>query len=75
MPIALILTWVIWLVLAIIYIILKRGDWYLWLFPPLAITIVGVLLWFFSEVLGIIFVAVVHIYIVSSAILRYFKKQ
>lgn len=74
MFIALFLMWFLWLALSIIYIIWKREDWYLFLFPPLVITIISILLWCFSEILAIVFVTGIHIYIFGYAISRYFKR-
>lgn len=68
---ALIILWLIWFVPMILYIVWKRGDWYLFIIPPVVITIIAVCISIFSEVLGIIAIVVIHIYLVISFLLRW----
>ncbi len=71
MILALIFLWLIWFVPILLYIVWKRGDWYLFIIPPVVITIIAVCISVFSEVLGIIAIIVIHIYLVISFLLRW----
>ncbi len=67
---ALIILWLIWFVPISLYIIWKRGDWYLFIIPPTVITIIALSISVFSELLGIIAIIVIHIFISLYFLLR-----
>jgi hypothetical protein len=62
--------WIVWVIPAVIYIVWKRGDWYLFLFPPIVFSLVGWLISAFSEMIAMTVVAVIHIYLIISVIVR-----
>lgn len=62
--------WVIWFVPMLLYIIWKRGDWYLFIIPPAVITIIALCISIFSEILGVIAIIVIHIYLIISFLMK-----
>ena len=70
MSTALIILWIIWFIPMLLYIIWKRGDWYLFIIPPAIVTIIALCISIFSEILGIITILVIHIFLVVSFIVR-----
>lgn len=70
MILALIILWLIWCVPMLLYIIWKRGDWYLFIFPPIVITIIALGISIFSEILSIIAIIIIHIYLIASFLFR-----
>lgn len=69
MIISLSILWVIWCIPTLLYIIWKRGDWYLLIIPPAIISIIAILLSLVSECLGIVFIVGIHIFIVTTYLL------
>ena len=70
MILALTILWVIWFVPMLLYIIWKRGDWYLFIFPPAVITIIALCISIFSEILGVIAIIAIHMYLILSFLLK-----
>lgn len=70
MILALIILWIIWCVPMLLYIIWKRGDWYLFIFPPIVTTIIALGISIFSEILSIIAIIIIHIYLIVSFLFR-----
>lgn len=70
MILSVIILWLIWFVPMLLYFIWKRGDWYLFIIPPVVITFISFCISFISEILGIIVIIVIHIYLVVSFLLR-----
>lgn len=66
MIMALTILWFIWFVPVLLYIIWKRGDWYLFIIPPAVITIIALCISIFSEMLGVIIIILIHIYLIVS---------
>lgn len=66
MMIALISLVIIWLIPMIVYIIWKRGDWYLFLFPLFISILICMGLSMISDTLSISFVIIVVIYFVYN---------
>lgn len=65
MFITLMIMWIIWLIPAVLYIYFKRGDWYLFIVPPMFFTIIGLVISCFSEITGILVIVFVHIFIID----------
>ena len=61
---ALIILWIIWCIPSMLYIIWKRGDWYLFIIPPIIFTVIFLIIAIFSEVLGVIIIIAIHIFLV-----------
>lgn len=74
MFIAIIILWIVWLIPTFLYIYWKRGDWYLFIIPPVVVTIIAVCISFFSEVLGILVIVVIHIFLLGAFWQRMKKK-
>lgn len=70
----LIILWFIWCIPMLLYIVWKRGDWYLFIIPPTIITIIALCISIFSEILSITVTIIIHIYLIVSFISR-IKKQ
>lgn len=66
MLIALIILWVVWLIPTVLYIFWKRGDGYLFIIPPVVVTIIALIISCFSEVLGILVVVFIHIFLLGT---------
>lgn len=67
---ALIILWIIWCIPMLLYILWKRGDWYLFIIPPIIITIIAICISIVSEMLGIVAIIIIHIYLVVSFLFR-----
>lgn len=65
-----IIMWLIWSIPMLLYIIWKRGDWYLFAIPPTVITIITLCISVFSKLLGIIAILVIHIFLIVSFLMR-----
>ena len=63
-----VIMWIIWIVPTILYIYWRRGDWYLFIFPPIIITGIMIVLSFISNDLGIMFCVLLHLFLVGSYI-------
>lgn len=74
MLIALIILWAVWLIPTVLYICWKRGDWYLFIIPPVVVTIIALCISFFSEVLGILAIVGIHIFLLGAFLQRMKKK-
>ena len=70
MRIALIILWIIWCIPSVLYIIWKRGDWYLFIIPPIVFTVISLIIAMFSEVLSVIAIIAIHIFLFISFLLR-----
>lgn len=66
MRIAIIILWIVWLIPTLLYIYWKRGDWYLFIIPPVVVTIIALCISFFSEVLGILAIVAIHIFLLGA---------
>lgn len=66
MSIALIILFLVWGIPMILYIVWKRGDWYLFLFPMFLSTVICFVLAVISDVLSICFSIMAVIYIVYN---------
>lgn len=66
MILALIILWIIWCIPMLLYILWKRGDWYLFIIPPTVISIIALCISIFSEILSIIAIIIIHIYLIVS---------
>ncbi len=67
---ALIILWIIWFIPMLLYIIWKRGDWYLFIIPPVIITIISLCISIFSEMIGIMAIIVIHTSLIALFIVR-----
>jgi hypothetical protein len=67
---ALIILWIIWCIPMLLYILWKRGDWYLFIIPPTVISIIALCISIFSEILSIIAIIIIHIYLIVSFLFR-----
>ena len=74
MLIAIIVLWIVWLIPTLLYIYWKRGDWYLFIIPPVVITIIALCISFFSEELGILAIVAMHIFLLGAFLQRIKKK-
>lgn len=70
MILALIILWIIWCIPMLLYILWKRGDWYLFIIPPTVISIIALCISIFSEILSIIAIIIIHIYLIVSFLFR-----
>lgn len=70
MILALIILWIIWCIPMLLYILWKRGDWYLFIIPPTVISIIVLCISIFSEILSIIAIIIIHIYLIVSFLFR-----
>lgn len=66
MVIALIILAFVWIIPMVLYIIWKRGDWYLFLFPMIISFVISSVLALISNVLSIIFAIMVAIYCIYN---------
>ncbi|MDE7253762.1 MAG: hypothetical protein K2O32_12575 [Acetatifactor sp.] len=66
MAIALIVLWIVWSIPAVIYICGKRSDWYIWIFPPAAMTVLALCISILSRALAIITIIGIHVYLLVS---------
>ena len=62
--------WVIWFIPICLYIIWKRGDWYLFIFPPLCINVIMIFLSFISDTVSVLFCVCIHLFLIISFIKR-----
>ena len=67
---ALIILWIIWFIPMLLYIIWKRCDWYLFIIPPVIITIISLCISIFSEMIGIMAIIVIHTSLIALFIVR-----
>ena len=61
MRIVIVFMWFIWLIPAFMYIFWKRGDWYLFIFPPLVVSVIALAISVFSEIIAIISIILIHV--------------
>lgn len=67
MSIAIVILWSVWLIPMFLYMIWKRGDWYLFIIPPTFTTIIALCISIFSVKLGIISIIGIHIFLIVSS--------
>ena len=66
MAIALIGLWIFWLIPLVLYVFLKRHDWYVFIFPPAVITVLALCISILSRALAIIAIIGIHVYLLVS---------
>ena len=66
MSIAIGILWIAWLIPALLYLFWKRGDWYLFIIPPVIVTIIAVCISFISQTLSIIVIVAIHVFLFVS---------
>lgn len=74
MILSLIITWIFWLIIVIADVIFHPQEWYLFLIPPIIISIVIILLSHVNNTLCIILTIGLHIFIVIELLISYLKK-
>lgn len=74
MILSLIITWIFWLIIVIVDVVFHPQEWYLFLIPPIIISIVIILLAQINNTLCIILTIGLHIFIMVELMKSYFKK-
>lgn len=74
MLISLIITWIFWSIVVIIDVIFHPQEWYLFLIPPIILSIIIVLLAQISNIVCIILTVCLHVFIVVELVISYLKK-
>ena len=74
MILSLIITWIFWIVIVVADVIFHPKEWYLFLIPPIIISIVVILLAHISNKLCIGLTVGLHIFIVIEVLIGYLKK-
>lgn len=70
MIVAILLLWGVWCIPMILYIYWKRGDWYLFIFPPIVIMVISLFTSMISESVGVLTILGIHIILIISYIRR-----
>lgn len=68
------ITWIFWIIIIIIDIIIHPGEWYLFFIPPIILSVLFVLISCFSNTLSAISSFLIHLIIIINLIKSYKNK-
>ena len=74
MILSLIITWIFWIIIVIVDVIFHPQEWYLFLIPPIILSIIIVLLAQISTIACVLLTVCLHVLIVGELVISYLKK-